>query len=195
MLEVRALSRPALGPLSFSVERGACVFVSGPSGAGKTLLLRALADLDPHEGEVLLDGEPQERIPPAQWRRRVAYLPAEPVWWGPTVESLLPPGVDDGAFAALDLDPALRASAPERLSSGESQRLALLRLLPLKPAVLLLDEPSANLDAENTERLEALLGRLRERDGLTLLWVSHDEAQRRRLADDTLRLAGGKLQS
>ena len=193
LLEVRELQRPALGPLGFSVERGACVFVTGPSGAGKTLLLRALADLDPHDGEVLLDGEPQASVPPAQWRRRVAYLPAELVWWGTRVDELLPPGLTDADLDALGLDPALRASAPERLSSGESQRLALLRLLPLSPRLLLLDEPSANLDADNTARLEALLTRRREADGLSLLWVSHDDAQRRRLADVTLRLAAGRL--
>lgn len=193
MLEARALSRSPLGPLDLTVATGEILFLSGPSGSGKSLLLRSLADLDPHEGEIRLAGKSQEHIPPPEWRRRVGYLPPEPTWWLPRVGDLLPASVDDAAFAALGLDPALRGVNPERLSSGESQRLALLRLLALRSEVLLLDEPSANLDPESTQRLEAMLLAEHERRGLTLIWVSHDPAQRARLAHRQLELVGGSF--
>ena len=96
MLEVDGLIAPHLGPLDFSVDRGQILFVTGPSGAGKTLLLRALADLDPHEGEIRLAGAAAADIAPPEWRRRVAYLPAEPSGGGPGWLPCCPPAVDDG---------------------------------------------------------------------------------------------------
>jgi len=71
VLAVVDLHRIGLQPASFSVSPGECVAVRGPSGAGKTLLLRAVADLDPNEGRVELDGADRESIPAPQWRRKV----------------------------------------------------------------------------------------------------------------------------
>ena len=73
-----------LGPLSFGVDAGECVCISGPSGTGKSQLLRAIADLDPHDGEVRLDGEAAGSIKPHRWRNRVGLLPPESHWWLPT---------------------------------------------------------------------------------------------------------------
>src|SRR3546814_11239980 len=81
MLTVRNLSRSGLEPTSFELAAGECIALRGPSGSGKTLLLRALADLDPNEGEVLLDDTPRSRIPAPRWRRRVGYVATEPRWW------------------------------------------------------------------------------------------------------------------
>ena len=85
MLEVADLHRVGLKPTSFSLADGTCVAVKGPSGAGKTLLMRAIADLDPNEGRVTLNGEDRALIPAPLWRRRVIYVPAEPGWWAETV--------------------------------------------------------------------------------------------------------------
>ena len=81
-----------------------------------------------------------------------------------------------------------------RLSSGERQRLALLRVLANRPPVLLLDEPTANLDEATTARVEALLKDYRTLHGAGVLWVSHDPQQLRRVADRHLRIADGRLQ-
>src|SRR3546814_9763860 len=81
MLTVRNLSRSGLEPTSFELAAGECIALRGLSGSGKTLLLRALADLDLNEGEVLLDDTPRSRIPAPRWRRRVGYVAAEPGWW------------------------------------------------------------------------------------------------------------------
>ena len=79
LLSIRDLRRLHLAA-SFDLDAGECVAVRGPSGSGKTQLLRAIADLDPNEGTVLLDGTPRETVPAPAWRRLVAYLPAEPGW-------------------------------------------------------------------------------------------------------------------
>jgi phosphate-transporting ATPase len=85
LLHVRDLRTDVLKPASFSLLPGECVVVQGPSGAGKTLLLRAIADLDPNEGLVCLGGRDRSTIPGPEWRRLVGYVPAEPGWWAETV--------------------------------------------------------------------------------------------------------------
>jgi phosphate-transporting ATPase len=81
MLQIENLAVPGLRPVTFSLSDGECVAVRGPSGAGKTLLLRAIADLDPSSGSVRLDGIDRQAIPAPEWRRRVGYVPGEPGWW------------------------------------------------------------------------------------------------------------------
>jgi len=181
-----------LGPVDLSLDRSECVCVSGPSGAGKTLLLRALADLDPHEGEVLLDGKPLDAFAGPEWRRQVGLLPPESAWWDDRVGAHFPQE-DKELLPALALPPEIMGWSIARLSSGERQRLALIRLLANRPRVLLLDEPTANLDPASVERVEALLSRYRQQTGTAILWVSHDPAQIARVASRHLRLHGGRL--
>jgi ABC-type iron transport system FetAB ATPase subunit len=193
LLEVSELRRPMLGPLTFGVDAGECVCISGPSGTGKSQLLRAIADLDPHDGEVRLDGEAAGSIKPHRWRSRVGLLPPESHWWLPT------PGAHfcDGTpvpLAELGLPDDIMEQPVERLSSGEKQRLALLRLLANRPRVLLLDEPTANLDPANTLRTEAMINRYRESMAAAVIWISHDPEQVERIGCRSLRLDGGRLQ-
>ena len=189
------------GPVSLQLAAGECVGLSGASGAGKSLLLRALADLDPSAGAVLLDGIQADQLPPAQWRRKVALVPAEPAWWGATVGEHLPrdatdPGDDAKAndmLARLGFGPEVRNWAVSRCSTGERQRLALVRALLNRPQVLLLDEPTGNLDAASTASVEALLARLCQQQQLAVLWVSHDTAQLARVATRQFCLRDGRL--
>lgn len=191
-LEIKDLCAAGLGPVSLTLAEGECICLSGPSGSGKTRLLRAIADLDVHEAEVALDGTPRERLAPPEWRRRVGLLPADNQWWLERVGDHFP-RPDADALSALALDPELLAQPVSRLSSGERQRFALLRLLANRPQVLLLDEPTANLDATNVSRVERLLERYRVQYHAGLLWVSHDAEQIQRLRARHLHMNQGRL--
>jgi ABC-type iron transport system FetAB ATPase subunit len=184
-----------VGPLDLTVDAGECVGLTGPSAAGKTLLLRAVADLDPHEGRIALDGTPSTSLAAPAWRRRVAMLPAESQWWHDTIRPHFgeTTGEVDAWLADLGFDADVMGWPIARLSSGERQRLAIARVLALGPSALLLDEPTANLDADNVERAEAVLERYRTDRRAAILWVSHSRDQLRRVAARRYRLKDGTL--
>ena len=175
------------------MDQGECLCISGPSGSGKTRLLRTIADLDMHEGRAFLDGVACDDFRPADWRCHVGLLLSESQWWKDRVGEHFNDHLGTEQLSALGLAPSLMDQAVNRLSSGERQRLALLRLLANRPQVLLLDEPTANLDPENGQRVETLLSRYQAETGATLLWVSHDPAQIGRVATRHMRMAQGLL--
>lgn len=191
-LYIEALRSDGLGPIDLRIEAGECVCLSGPSGAGKTRLLRAIADLDPHAGAVSLDGIDAMRMAAPAWRRAVALLPADSRWWSERVAEHFPRGAQPDC-AQVGLPQAALQWNVERLSSGERQRLALLRVLANQPKVLLLDEPTANLDAENAGRIEALIAEYRTTHAAAVIWVSHDAQQIARVADRCLQIENGRL--
>jgi len=176
MLTISALKRLHIS-VSFDLQDGECVALQGPSGVGKTLLLRSIADLDPNEGTVKLDGTLREAMPAPVWRKRVTYLAAEPGWWSDTVQEHF--GNWDDALplvARLGLSPSCGAWPIQRLSSGERQRLGLVRALMLRSRVLLLDEPTSALDAASAAVVESLIAE-RISNGTSVLWSTHDSAQ------------------
>lgn len=192
LLELKAVDCGVLDPVDLSVQGGECVGISGPSGSGKTRLLRAVADLDPHGGECYLDGGACSARPAHDWRRRVSLLTADSRWWADTVAEHFPE-TDAAALAALDLAPGVMEAEVARLSTGQRQRLALVRLLVRQPRVLLLDEPTANLDADNQARVEELVGNRQAAHGLAVVWVSHDPRQLQRVAQHCYRIQDRRL--
>ncbi|MDX1607351.1 MAG: ATP-binding cassette domain-containing protein [Candidatus Competibacterales bacterium] len=194
MLTLDRLARPPLlQPVTLTLAGGECIAIGGPSGAGKSLLLRAIADLDPNAGEVSLDEQARAALPAPEWRRRVIYVAADPGWWADDVAAHFPDRAVAGPLlTALGLPPGALDWPVERLSSGERQRLGLARALARGPRVLLLDEPTAQLDPAATERVEDLL-RQHLAAGLGLMLVTHDAAQAARLAQRRFRLEGGRM--
>lgn len=191
-LELQQLKARGTEAIDLSVTGGECVCLSGPSGAGKTVLLRAVADLDPHQGTVALDDAPINTFKPAEWRQRVGLLPAESQWWHDRVGEHFC-RIEAERWQRLGFDTQTADWAVAHLSTGERQWLALLRLLANRPAALLLDEPTAALDPENVVRAETLIGEYRREQQVPVLWVSHDPAQIRRVADRHFHIEGGRL--
>ncbi len=214
VLRLQRLKTLNLAPVDLTLAAGELVLLSGPSGSGKSLLLRALADLDPHEGEVWLDDTACSSLPAPDWRRRVALLPAESFWWFDQVgdhfdlapacgtgtrtgDGGITPADENGQsipalLARLGFTPEVLTWTVSRLSTGERQRLALARLLAIQPQVLLLDEATANLDPPNRDRVEDLIQDYRREQAAAVLWVSHDPDQRRRLARPAPGLPGAR---
>lgn len=192
VLNIEDLKGDFFGPVSLQLHARERFWLSGPSGSGKSCFLRAIADLDPNRGLVSLDGKPRSAILPEQWRKRVALLPAESRWWAETVGAHFP--VHDGyRLDALGFDSSVLGWSVSRLSSGERQRLAVLRLLVNRPRILLLDEPTANLDHENTVRVEALITEYVDQTHSCVLWVSHDKQQAERVGGRIIHFANGQL--
>ncbi len=146
--------------------------MQGPSGSGKTLLLRSIADLDPNRGEVILGDIRRSEVPAHHWRRLVGYLPAESHWWEDRVGDHQQKWPLD-LLATLGFEPDVLEWSVARLSTGERQRLALARLLANEPRALLLDEPVANLDADNAERVLQVVHRYQTTQHSPMFWVSH----------------------
>lgn len=182
-------------------ERGLTALI-GPSGAGKSTLLSLLNRLrDPDRGRVLVDGRDVRETEVRALRRRVGmvlqrpYLfpgtVAENVRFGPASRGEEGPPVEE-LLREVALGPEMAARRVDGLSGGEQQRVALARALANRPEVLLLDEPTASLDPGAALRVEETVRGLVERAGLTVVWVTHDLAQARRVADHVLLLWAGE---
>jgi ABC-type iron transport system FetAB ATPase subunit len=197
ILRLEGLKSALAGPFDLSLARGAAIGVTGPSGSGKSLFLRMAADLDPHEGEALLDGVACSEMPAPAWRRRVTYVAAEGGWWADQIADHFSRDRWDAARALADrlgLPAGIVEEPVARLSTGERQRLALIRALLGGAEVLLLDEPTSALDADSVARVEALL-RERMAEGLAILLVTHDPAQAGRLAQQQFTMAAGRFEA
>ncbi len=189
-LQVENLQFLDNGPYSFSIKQGECVGLSGKSGVGKTQLLRAVTDLIPHGGRVLLDGADSSSFQAPIWRSQATMIPAESFWWYDFVGDHFP--VSDGGdhlrknCQLLGFSEDVLTWRISRLSTGEKQRLALLRGLVNSPSVLLLDEPCSGLDPAHTGLVESFVLDYRRRNKASVLWVSHDAEQLQRVTDREL---------
>jgi ABC-type bacteriocin/lantibiotic exporter with double-glycine peptidase domain len=193
-LLLQGVSVGALREVTLTVPGGQVVCLSGASGSGKSRLLRAVADLEPHGGQISLDNLNQQSVPAHQWRRQVVMVPAESQWWFDEVSAHFPEGAGERLPAALGFPAEVMDWSISRLSSGERQRLALWRALVLEPDALLLDEPTANLDNESTEAIERWLLQEIEQRQIATLWVAHDSAQIHRVANVHYRILGSALE-
>lgn len=187
-LSIRELRSPLRGPFTVDLAGGECTVLSGPSGSGKSLFLRMVADLDPCTGSVRLDGVDRADMDAPRWRRLVTYVAAESGWWEEAVGDHMRDRDRDRAselFPDVGLNAELLDAPVARLSTGERQRAALVRAVVGNPRFLLLDEPTSALDPASTAAVEFLLQVLVER-GLGVVVVSHDAGQAGRIADRRL---------
>jgi ABC-type iron transport system FetAB ATPase subunit len=194
-LRIVNLHNRLVGPFDLELAAGECLAITGPSGSGKSLFLRMVADLDPGQGEVFLDGVERRTIPAPAWRRKVVYSAAEPGWWHERVADHFHDEAMDFARAMaprLALAPSLLDGQVLQLSTGERQRMALIRSLALASPVLLLDEATGALDEDSTVLVENLL-RERLAAGVAIAVVTHSAAQAARLGHRQLRMDNRRL--
>ena len=187
---LKALTRLHISA-SFELRDGECIALQGPSGVGKSLLLRAIADLDPNEGTLELDGMLREAVPAPLWRKQVTYVATEPGWWADTVQEHFTAW--DQAIPLVErlgLPPSCGSWNIHRLSTGEKQRLGLVRALMLRSRVLLLDEPTSALDMTSTAAVESIVAE-RVSIGTGVIWSTHDRTQAYRVGSRLFIMAGG----
>lgn len=176
--------RFSLGPIAITLEAGNCLAVMGVNGAGKTTFLETLAGfVQSASGRVLLDGcDITHQVPE---RRRIAYLPQDLALFPHlNVMQNVSFSVKRGKqYQQRDrIDPlirefgleSIRERYPHQLSSGQAQRVAFARALAMDPAVLLLDEPTTNLDLAGQRSLNSSLQRFLVEHGLIVIYVTHD---------------------
>ena len=180
-LRIEDLCFHTIGLVNLIVDRSECIGITGPSGVGKTLFLRSVADMAPHTGKLFLDNTESNEMTGPEWRKKVGLLPSESSWWFDTVGEHFN-SVEEKWFKAFGFDGHVMQWEVSRLSSGERQRLALLRLLCNRPKVLLLDEPTANLDSDNIMQAERFLSDYRLETESSVIWVSHDITQLKRVS-------------
>lgn len=191
-------------PLDLTVPHGCLFILVGPSGAGKTSLLRILAGLAPHRGRILLDGQDIGRRPPH--RREIGFLTQEPYLFPHLgLEANL-----DLGMTRLGWSKARKRRRREELvelvgvshlagrdavslSGGEKQRVALARVLASNPRLLLLDEPFSRLDFRSAGRLRLEFKRLQQKLALTTLMVTHNLDEACQLGDRTAVIQNGRL--
>jgi putative ABC transport system ATP-binding protein len=194
-------NKTTVDDFSYSFESGKIYTILGPSGAGKTSLLRLLNRLDePTGGEVVFEGKDYRSYEPCKLRSRIGYLFQVPHLFPGTV-------VDNLRFARPDLDqariekllkqvsirPEMADQRSDSLSVGEKQRVALARLLSTDPSVVLLDEPTAALDPTYTSMIEKVIKQIAQEQELAIVMVSHEPQQAVRMGGDGLLLVEGRL--
>jgi putative ABC transport system ATP-binding protein len=193
--------RRVLDAVGAAIPAGSAAIV-GPSGSGKSTLLRLLNRLaDPDAGTIAYRGRPLGSYDPLALRREVSLVPQLPSLLAGTVGSNLAYAaqlagreLDAGRCLRLaGLDAGFAGRDVARLSVGEQQRAMLARALAQRPRVLLLDEPTSALDRAARDAVEATLAELRRELDISLVLVSHDPEQARRLAGWALRLEGGRV--
>jgi putative ABC transport system ATP-binding protein len=196
-LLVKRLRSAFAGPFELSLGKGDCAAIIGPAGSGKSLFLRMIADLDPNEGEIWLNGRERGSMPAPQWRSQTSYVAAESGWWADRVIEHFS-AYTRSEIAALSARLGVRADlldAPvAQLSTGEKQRLSLVRALLPNPPVLLLDEPTGPLDQDSVAQVEGLV-RERMAAGTSILLVTHNPAQAERLGVQRYRMMAGHMET
>lgn len=209
-IEVRNLHLEQAGQVilenvNFSILPGEIVMIIGPSGSGKSTLLRSINRLlEPQPGSIFLDGHDITTLPVTELRCKAGMVFQHPSMFDGTVAENIAfchanQGLDlskneiAGFLDSVSLSKAFIEKNANHLSGGEAQRVALARTLATHPEVILLDEPTSSLDPHATRQVEETLIELNQKQGITLLWVSHTIEQTRRVGKKVLLLSQGTV--
>ena len=203
-------NQEVLADIAFSIDEGEIVAILGPNGVGKTTLLKCLNRiLTPRGGAVLLDGDDLSRLDLMEIARKVGYVPQRVetgrltafdavllgrrphIGWDVTGKDLK---VVDAVFRRLQMD-HLRLSYIDEMSGGELQKIAIARAIVQEPKVLLLDEPTSNLDLKNQVNILSIIARIVHEHHIAAVMTMHDLNQALRFADRFIFLKGGRVYS
>ena len=198
----------ALDGIDLTVERGEFVAIVGTSGSGKSTLLHMLGGLDrPTSGKVTVDGRDIFALKDEELtifrRRKIGFVfqsynlvPVLSVWENIVLPIQLDGRAVDEAFvrevvATLGLEKKLQ-NLPSQLSGGQQQRVAIARALATKPAILLADEPTGNLDSKTSQDVLGLMKVTSQKFGQTMVMITHNE-EIAQLADRIVRIEDGRI--
>jgi putative spermidine/putrescine transport system ATP-binding protein len=195
----------AVSDVTLDVDNGEFVALLGPSGCGKTTTLQMVAGfVEATSGDILIDGQPMHGIPPHKRNigvvfQNYALFPHLTVFdnvaFGLKMRNVERSQVVGRVHGALDLVQlkGLDRRYPRELSGGQQQRVALARALVIEPAVLLLDEPLSNLDANLREQMRFEIREIQKRIGITTVFVTHDQTEAMAAADRMVVMAKGEI--
>ncbi len=167
--------------INLEVHPGEIISISGESGSGKSLFMKAIIDLIPTSGEIMFGAISRSTVPAYIWRRKIAFLPTESFWWGDSTKEQIS-AIENSLLKQLSFNSEIYDKPIHNLSTGEKQRLAFLRVICKRPDVLLLDEPTTSMDPENAQKVERLILDIANSNNTPIVLVSHDVEQRDRLA-------------
>lgn len=209
ILKIEHLSKklqgtPILHDITFSVSKGQILTIVGPSGGGKTTLLRCINRLiEPETGSILFNSQNIKGISPLILRKNIVLVPQESIMFPGTVEENISLALTfHGIYNPLKITESLidtglstsfLSKNAEQLSGGEKKRVSLARALALSPEILLLDEPTSGIDPKNIQTVEQKIILFSKQRQLTVLWVTHDVEQAKRVSDHIANLKQGRL--
>jgi putative ABC transport system ATP-binding protein len=196
--------KPVLNGINLDIKKGEIISLVGPSGSGKSTLLRCLNRLiELDEGSIIFDKKDFKLFQPAEIRRSLILVQQESVMFeGSVIDNI---GFGPRLIGNNDIKHLIKCMKDaglsddfanknaEKLSGGEKKRVALARALALKPSVLLLDEPTAGVDPKNMSKVENTIVNFSKNLGLTVVWVTHDVSQAKRVSNRIANLKDGKV--
>ena len=197
---------PAVDDLDLHVQVGEFITLLGPSGSGKTTTLMLLAGFEtPTAGEILLEGKPLSHVPPYQRNigvvfQNYALFPhmsvAENIGFPLSVRGTPTPDIAKRVQRALDMVQlgGFGERRPAQLSGGQQQRVAVARALVFEPKLILMDEPLGALDKQLREQMQLEIRRLHQRLGVTMVYVTHDQAEALTMSDRIAVFHRGRIQ-